>query len=396
MYREKVAGRVRVSRLQEQRIAAGHLWVYAGEIEAVEGAPTPGDLVDLTSDSGRFWARGFFNPHSKIRVRILTFQDESINEEFWQTRLQQAVSLRNRVVSDTNAYRLVHAEGDLLPGLIVDRYADVLVMQTLSVGMDRRKELLADLLSRLTGAGTVYLRNDASSRRLEGLPVGRGFLRGHAETRIGIYEGPARFRVDVAHGQKTGWFCDQRENRMAAAALARGAEVLEVFCHTGAFGIHAALQGAASILGLDSSGEAISLAREHAERNKVGTLCEYRQVDAFEELPKYERAGHQYGMVILDPPAFARSRDSVPRALAGYKEINLRGLRLLRPEGFLVTCSCSYHVSEQGLWRAILEAAQDAKRRVRLLEVRSQARDHPMLASMLETRYLKCFILQTL
>ncbi|MGH7163891.1 MAG: class I SAM-dependent rRNA methyltransferase, partial [Nitrospiraceae bacterium] len=215
-------------------------------------------------------------------------------------------------------------------------------------------------------------------------------------TRIGIYEGPARFLVDVEHGQKTGWFCDQRENRMAAAALAQGAEVLEVFCHTGAFGVQAALQGAASVLGLDSSGEAITLAREHAQMNEIGAICQYRQVDAFEELPKFERAGHLYDMVILDPPAFARSRDAVPRALAGYKEINLRALRLLRPEGFLVTCSCSHHVSEQGLWKAILEAAHDAKRQVRLLEVRSQARDHPMLASMPETRYLKCFVLQTL
>ncbi|MGH7165086.1 MAG: class I SAM-dependent rRNA methyltransferase, partial [Nitrospiraceae bacterium] len=223
MQRESAAGRVRVSRLQEQRIASGHLWVYAGEIEAVEGEPTQGDLVDLATHAGRFCGRGFFNPHSKIRARILTFQDEPINEGFWRTRLERAASLRNRVVSGTNAYRLVHGEGDLLPGLIVDRYAEVLVMQTLSVGMDRRKELLADLLSRLTGASTVYLRNDTSSRRLEGLPAGRGFLRGKGETRIGIYEGPARFLVDVEHGQKTGWFCDQRENRMAAAALAQGA-----------------------------------------------------------------------------------------------------------------------------------------------------------------------------
>ena len=396
MQRENVAGRVRVSRLQEQRIAAGHLWVFAGEIETVEGKPTPGDLVDLTSGSGRYCGRGFFNAHSKIRVRILTFQDEPIHDEFWRTRLLRAASLRKRVVSNSNAYRLVHGEGDLLPGLIVDRYADVLVMQTLSVGMDRRKELLADSLTRLTGVTAVYLRNDTSSRRLEGLPTGRGFLRGKAETRIGIAEGSARFLVDIERGQKTGWFCDQRENRMAAAALTEGAQVLEVFCHTGAFGIQATLRGAASILGLDSSGEAITLAREHAHMNGVSLQCEYRQVDAFEELPKLERAGHRYDAVILDPPAFARSRASVPRALAGYKEINLRALSLLRPEGFLITCSCSYHVSERGLWGAILEAAHDAKRQVRLLEVRSQASDHPMLASMPETRYLKCFILQAL
>lgn len=396
MGRETPSGRVRLSSKRAQRIPFGHLWVYEGDVEEVQGEPAPGDLVDLSARSGRFCGRGFYNPHSKIRVRILTFRNEPITESFWAGRLASAASLRRRVVSDTTAYRLVHGEADLLPGLIVDRYREMLVMQTLSWGMDRRKELLADLLMRQTGADAVYLRNDANPRTLEGLPMEQGFLRGAGPTKLEIYEGPARFLVDVEHGNKTGWFCDQRENRRAAASLARDAEALEVFCHTGAFGIQAALQGARSLLGLDVSAQAIAMAREHAAMNGAEKICLYREVDAFKELPKLERGGRRYDLVILDPPAFARSRHAVPQALAGYKEVNLRAMRLVRPEGFLVTCSCSHHVSEQQLWNMILEAAGDARRPVRLLESRSQARDHPVLAAMPETNYLKCFILQLL
>lgn len=396
MRREIPAGRVRLARGREPRILSGHLWVYAGEIEEVTGDPAPGDLVDLCTHSGRFCGRGFFNPHSKIRVRLLTFHEEPVDENFWAKRLRGAAALRKRVVADTNAYRLIHGEGDLLPGLIVDRYGDLLVMQTLAFGMDRRKELLADLLSGMTGVKAVYLRNDAKSRTLEGLPITQGFLRGEGPTKMEISEGQAQFIVDVETGQKTGWFCDQRENRQAAAALAKDADVLEVFCYTGAFGIQAARHGAKSVLGLDSSAEAITLARGHAEKNGVRQLCGYREADAFEELGKLERKGARYDVVILDPPAFAKSKRTAPQALAGYKEINLRALRVLSPEGFLVSCSCSHHVSEQTFWQTILAAARDARKQVRLLEIRSQGRDHPMLAAMPETRYLKCFILQAL
>lgn len=396
MQHETPTGRVRLARTREQRIAAGHLWIYAGEIEDVSGEPAPGDLVDVYSYARRFCGRGFFNPHSKIRVRLLTFKDEPIDEEFWERRLDSAAALRQRVVSDTNAYRLVHGESDLLPGLIVDRYGDLLVVQTLSLGMECRKDLLADLLVRQIGAKAVYLRNDAKSLTLEGIPVAKGFLRGQGQTRVEIYEGKARFLVDVERGQKTGWFCDQRENRLAVASLASHAEVLEVFCHTGAFGIQAALHGARSVQGLDVSADAVALASEHAALNGVEKICTYHEADAFEELRKLERKGNRYDLVILDPPAFARSKHVVPQAVAGYKEINLRALQLVSPKGFLATCSCSHHVSEQRLWSTILEAACDARRQVRLIESRSQARDHPILAAMQETRYLKCFILQVL
>lgn len=388
-------GRVRLSRTRGVE-ELGHLWIYAGYVEEVSGELVSGDVVDVMAPNGRFYARGLYNPASKIRVRILTFDDEPITEQFWRGRLAQAVRLRQRVVADTNAYRLIYGEADRLPGLVVDRYDDVLVMQTLSSGMDRRKDLLADLLCHESGATRVYLRNDAKSRTLEGLPVERGFLRGGGATTVGIQEGPARFFVDIERGQKTGWFCDQRENRLVTARFAAGAEVLEVFAHTGGFGIHAALAGAKLVEGLDVSEEALALARNHAVLNKVADRCVYRSADAFKEMRKLERAGHRYDLVLLDPPAFARSKKAVPRALAGYKDVNLLGMRLTKPEGFLVTSSCSHHVTEQELWTGIRLAARDAKRQVRLLEQRGQARDHPILATMPETRYLKYFLLQIL
>ncbi len=389
-------GRVRLARGREQGVHGGSLWIFAGHIDAVHGDPSSGDVVDVCAHSGRFLGRGFFNPHSKIRVRLLTFHDEPIDETFWASRIAAAAALRTRVVSGTTAYRLIHGESDLLPGLIVDSYADTLVMQTLSFGMARRKDLLADLLMQATGASVVYLRNDVHSLALEGLPIEQKFLRGESQTTIEIEEGPARFLVDIEHGQKTGWFCDQRENRLAVASLAEGATVLEAFCHTGAFGIQAALHGAASVLGLDVSRDAVKMARDHAAMNRVEERCRYRDADAFDEFPKLERAGARFDLVILDPPSFARTKQAVPQALAGYKQINLRALRLVRPEGFLATCSCSHHVGEEEFWRMLQDAARDAKRQVRVIERRSQARDHPVLAAMPETRYLKCFILQVL
>lgn len=385
-------------RLSRTRIEqdSGHLWVYAGHIDEVRGDPTAGDVVDIMAPNGKFVARGLYNPHSKIRVRLLTFDAEPITEQFWRGRVAQAIRLRQRIVSDTNAYRLLYGEADQLPGLIVDHYNDVLVMQTLSYGMDRRKALLADLLCQEAGVGRIYLRNDAKSRSLEGLPIEKGFLRGGGATRVEVQEGRASFLIDIERGQKTGWFCDQRENRLAAARLTAGAEVLEVFCHTGAFGMHAALGGAKSIEGLDVSEDALVLAREHAILNKVGDRCIYRVADAFDEMRSLERAGRRYDVVMLDPPAFARSKRAIPRALAGYKDVNLLGMRLTKPEGFMVTSSCSHHVSDQDFWIAIRHAARDARRQVRLLEQRGQASDHPVLAAMPETRYLKCFLLQIL
>jgi 23S rRNA (cytosine1962-C5)-methyltransferase len=382
--------RLTASRGSESR----HLWLYAGHLGPVVGEPIAGDLIDVLTSNGRFYGRGLYSLVSKIRVRLLTFRDEPIDETFWLGRIQQAIRLRERVVAQSNAYRLIFGEGDRLPGLIVDRYDQLLVMQTLSVGMDHRKELLADLLMKELNVAGIYLRNDAKSRSLEGLPLERGFLRGSGPTQVEIYEGSAKFLIDVERGQKTGWFCDQRENRLAAAKFAIGAEVLEVFCHTGAFGMHAALAGAVSVEGLDVSQDTLAIARQHAVMNQVENRCTYRQADAFEEMRHLVKAGRRYDLVIVDPPAFARSKQALPGALAGYKDINLLGLKLLKPDGFLVTCSCSHPVSDADFWTNIRLAARDAKRDIRLIEQRGQSADHPILASMPETRYLKCFIVQ--
>jgi 23S rRNA (cytosine1962-C5)-methyltransferase len=376
------------------REGPGHLWLYAGHVAKIEGQPVAGDVVDVVTPAGRFYGRGFYNPESKIRVRFLTFDDIPIDEPFWLERMRQAVRLRQRIVTNSTAYRLIHGEGDRLPGLIVDRYDQALVMQTLAFGMDRRKAMLAELLAEVTGLKTIYLRNDPKSRTLEGLPLERGFAKGNGATTVEITEGQAIFRVDMESGQKTGWFCDQRENRLAAARYANGAEVLEAFCHTGAFGIHAALAGATSVEGLDISEDSLVIAREHARRNNVESRCRYRAGDAFDELRSLVKTGKRYDMVMLDPPAFARSQQAVPKALTGYKDINLLGIRLTKPEGFLVTSSCSHHISELQFWDAIRLAARDARREVRLIEQRGQSGDHPILASMPETRYLKCLILQ--
>lgn len=391
---ERSTGRVYVKRQRADRVAAGYLWLFAGDLDRVEDTPVPGDLVDVMLPSGRLGGRGFYNPHSKIQVRLLTQADEPIDEDFWRRRLRDAVTLRRRVVADTTAYRLVYGEGDRLPGLIVDRYGDLLVMQAMSFGMDRRKDLLARLLCEESGATAVYARHDAKSRALEGLPLERGFLLGQCDTQIEIHEGKARFVVDVERGQKTGWFCDQRENRDAVAALSQGAEVLDVFCHTGAFGIHAGLRGATSIVGLDVGLDALASARRHAEMNGLGTVAAYRQADAFEALRALHREGARFDLVIVDPPAFARSTHAVPHAITGYKEVNLRAMRLLRPGGFLATCSCSSYVGEPQFTALVMSAARDAGRRLHLIDSRSQARDHPVPAAMPETRYLKCLLLQ--
>ncbi|MEQ1681313.1 MAG: class I SAM-dependent rRNA methyltransferase, partial [Nitrospira sp.] len=322
-------------RLTTLRIPEGRpLWLFAGHVGPLVGQAAAGDLVDVLTPDGQFYGRGLYNPASKIRVRLLTFEDEPIDEAFWRGRIQQAIRLRQRVVAQSNAYRLIYAEGDRLPGLIVDRYDQLLVMQCLSFGMDSRKELLADILMKELNLTRVYLRNEAKSRQLEGLPLERRFLFGSGSTQVEIHEGAAKFLVDVEKGQKTGWFCDQRENRLATAKLATGAEVLEVFCHTGAFGIHAALAGAVSVEGLDVSLDTLAMARTQATMNKVEGRCTYRQADAFEEMRKLLKAGRRYDLVILDPPAFARSQQALAGALTGYKDVNLLGLKLLKPEGF--------------------------------------------------------------
>jgi len=376
---------------REERLRAGYLWVFAGEIARIDGKAQDGDVVDVRAYRGRWVGRGFLNRRSSLTVRLLTHRPEEIDEGFFRRRLTDAWACRRRMVPGTHdAFRVVSGEGDLLPGLIVDRYGDVLVIQTLSLGMDARKDLIVDLLSELLGPAAVYERNDPHVRVLEGLPQQVGWLRGARDPVIEIREGPARFLVDIAGGQKTGFYLDQRENRLAAAALVKDGEVYDGFCYTGGFAVYAALGGAKRVRAVDSSAGALALGRRNAELNGVAERIEFVEANIFDELRRLADGGARYDAVILDPPAFARSKDMLPRAIGGYKEINLRALRLLRPGGVLVTCSCSFHMSEALLQAVVAEAAVDARRDARLVESRGHARDHPVHPAMPETRYLTC------
>jgi len=378
---------------REVRLRSGHLWIFAGEIARIDGKVEDGDVVDVRAYRGRWVGRGFLNRRSSLTVRLLTHRPEEIDEGFFRRRLADAWASRRRMLLGTlDACRVVSAEGDLLPGLIVDRYGDVLVIQTLSLGMDVRKALLVDLLSELLAPAAVYERNDPHVRTLEGLAQQVGWLRGERDPIVEIHEGPARFLVDVAGGQKTGFFLDQRENRLTASALVKDGDVYDAFCYTGAFAIYAALGGAKSVTAVDSSADALHLARRNADLNGVAERCRLVEGNVFDELRRLADAGAHFDAVILDPPAFARSKETLSRALGGYKEINLRALKLLRPGGVLVTCSCSFHMTAALLQSVVAEAALDAKRDVRLVEARGHARDHPVHPAMPETRYLTCLV----
>lgn len=379
---------------KESRLSSGHLWVYAGEIARLDGDPDDGGIVDVRSSRGRWLGRGYFNRRSTLTVRLLTTRPEVIDRAFFLRRLEDALRYRSRMNGDTNALRLVFGEGDFLPGLIVDRYGEVVVIQTLALGMDTRKAMFVELLDELLRPAAIYERNDAGARRLEGLESRAGWVRGERDPLVEIHEGAARFLVDVARGQKTGFFLDQRENRAAVATAVRDAEVLDAFCYTGAFAVHAALAGAKRVTGIDISDEAVSLARQHAVTNGAGDACSFSVGNVFDALRRLVSTGTRYDAVILDPPAFAKTKESLPRATAGYKEINLRALKLLRPGGLLVTCSCSHHVDEALFTEIVASASADARRPVRLMERRGQARDHPVHPAMPETRYLTCLLLQ--
>ena len=382
-------------RNRHPRVAGGHPWVYRTEVEEIAGDYRPGDIVDVVDSRNRFLGRGYINPASQILIRLLTRDpSEKIDRDFFTRRIRAAIDYRARVVRDTDAYRLVFAEADFLPALIVDRFGDYLSVQTLALGMDLQKETLVEILDGLLQPSGIYERNDVAVRELEGLPLQTGFLKGPFNPLVEIHENGLTFLVDLAGGQKTGYFLDQRENRMALRGLAREARVLDCFCHTGTFSMYAAFYGAREVHGIDIASTALAVAEENARRNGFGEVCLFREGNAFDELRALEKAGVKYDLVILDPPAFTKSKQALAGAVRGYKEINLRAMKLLPPGGFLVTCSCSFHMKEALFIEVILDAARDAGRQLRLVELRRQAKDHPMLLASPETHYLKCAVLQ--
>lgn len=382
---------------QEQRILRGHLWIYQGNLSRVEGDPAPGDIVDVYAAGGEFLGRGYYNPQSQIAIRLLTRGAESIDYAFFAERIRQARAWRTRLMPDATSFRLIFSEGDLLPGLIVDRYEDVLVVQFLTLGMDARRDVIVQALVEVENPRAVYERSDVPSRRYEGLGSREGLLWGDLPQQpMIIRENGLSFEIDITGGQKTGYFLDQKENRRSLAPFVPGARVLDVFCHNGAFAVHALHYGAREVIGVDSSELAIESARRNAALNGHGASARFVQANAFDFLRELDRSGERFDVVILDPPAFAKSKSHFEPARRGYKEVNLRGLKLLRPGGLLVTCSCSHHMPAGAFYDLVLEAAYDVRRPLRLVEMRGQAKDHPVLAGVPETSYLKCFIFQVL
>ncbi|MGQ9497305.1 MAG: class I SAM-dependent rRNA methyltransferase [Desulfotomaculales bacterium] len=377
---------------EERRL---HPWIYRGEIAEIAGQPVPGDVLDVVDARGRFVGRGYWNPASQIAIRILSRDEgEAIDRDFFYRRLNIAIAYRAVVVEDTDACRLVNAEADFLPGLIVDRYGEYLVVQTLTLGIEKYKETIVGLLVELLSPTGIYERNDASVRELEGLPLRKGVLHGACPPEVSFAEYGLSFWADILNGQKTGFFLDQRENRRAVARYARGKRVLDCFCYAGGFAVHAAAAGAAEVVAVDISADALGWAARHAAANGVAGRCRFVEANAVDYLRARAKAGEVVDLVLLDPPCCTKAKEAVPGAVRGYKEINLRALKLLKPGGYLATCSCSYHITENLFLAVVGAAARDARRELRLVELRRQAKDHPMLLAAPETYYLKCAILQ--
>ena len=384
-----MASSVTISARGEQRVRHGHPWIYRADVVEVDA--TGGDLVQVIGTRRRTIGSALFSDRSQIAVRMLTRGEEPADESLVRARLDAAIRYRASLQLDATAYRLVHGEGDLLPSLVVDRYGDYLVVQTLSQGMDRLLPSITKSLLEIVQPAGVLARNDPKVRTLEGLPQSVDVLHGSIPESVVVREGPIEYDVNLRHGQKTGLFLDQRENREAAGRYARG-RLLDAFSYHGGFALRLA-HGCAEVEAVDISADAVARIRSNAARNIVPNL-QAREANVFDELRRLERAGERFDTIVFDPPAFAKNKAAVPNALAGYKEINLRALRLLRPGGVLVTCSCSYNVNEEMFETMLHEASADSHTQVSIVEKRMQGRDHPILIGVPETYYLKCFILR--
>ena len=381
-----------VTKRGADRIRGGHLWIYRSDVANADEA-TGGSIVAVRDPNRNLVGQAFFSDTSQIALRFLSQTQELIDREWWRRRILEAAARRVSITSNSNAYRLVYSEGDLLPSLIIDRYDDVLVLQTLAQGSESIKQLLVAVLVDEFGPRAVIERNDVRVRQHEGLEMIAGTLYGEAAEEFEILQEGIRFMVCPLSGQKTGSFLDQRENRVASRAVAHG-RGLDCFTFAGGFALQ--LVGACeSILGIDISPEAVAAARRNAELNNF-TNVEFREANVFDALREMEAAGERFDTIVLDPPAFAKNRASIKAAARGYKEINLRAIKLLNPGGILVTCTCSYHMSEEMFLGIIAQAANDAHRKLQLVEKRTQASDHPILLGVPETYYLKCVIARVL
>lgn len=380
-------------------LKAGGMWVYDNEIASVEGAFENGDIVEVHDFDGFAMGRGFINMASRIRIRLMTRNShQQIDRDFLRMRVQNAWDYRKRTM-ETDSCRLIFGEADFLPGIVVDKFSDVLVVESLALGIDRMKDMIVETVKEVLAADGisirgVYERSDAKVREQEGMQRYKGFLGQEFDTNVQIEENGVKYLVDVQNGQKTGFFLDQKYNRQAVRKLCKNAEVLDCFTHTGSFALNAAMAGASGVLGVDASESGIAQARLNAQLNGLEDKVQFVCRDVFELLPELEREGKRFDVVILDPPAFTKSRNSLKNAVKGYREINLRGMKLVRDGGFLATCSCSHFMTYELFTQTIQQAARNVHKRLRQVEFRTQAPDHPILWAAQESYYLKFYIFQ--
>ena len=380
-------------------IKAGGAWIYDNEIANVVGSFDDGAVVLVHDFDGYPMGKGYINRHSKIRIRMLTrHQEQEVDDAFWKMRLQAAWDYRKATV-DTSSCRIVFGEADFLPGLVIDKFSDVLVVESLALGIDRYKEHLVDLLKEILAADGitirgVYERSDAKERLKEGMERVKGFMGTEFDTNVEIIENGVHYMVDVKEGQKTGFFLDQKYNRQSIRSICRGAKVLDCFTHTGSFALNAGQAGAASVLGLDASELGVEQAKKNAALNGLSDIVDFECADVFEKLPQMEAAGEKFDVIILDPPAFTKSRNSVKNAVKGYREINLRAMKLIRDGGYLATCSCSHFMTYELFTKTIGQAAANVHKRLRQVSFATQAPDHPILWAADTSYYLKFYIFQ--
>ena len=386
--------KVQLKRKIASRIAGGHPWIYANEVEKIEGNPGAGAIVDVYFHDGKFAGKGYFNQQSQIIVRLLTHDKKvEINEIFFLNKIKECWSYRKKLGYTENC-RLVFGEADGLPQLIVDKFNDYFVIQTLALGIDIWKPSIVKALQTVFKPKGIFERNDVPVRELEGLPQQKGFLSEPFNPKIIINENGLKFHVDLENGQKTGYFLDQQDNRRAIKNIVKGADVLGAFTYTGTFEIHAAHYGAKSVLGLDISENAVEQANKNAELNGLQNIVRFEAANAFDVLKQWSKEEKRYDIVMLDPPAFTKSRANIQKAITGYKEINLRGMKLIRPGGFLVTSSCTNLVQPELFLQIIDMAAKDARRKIRQVAFQTQSADHPIIWNMDNTQYLKFLIVE--
>ncbi len=379
---------VLLKKREEHRILSGHPWVFSNQIAETHGGPEVGNLVDVLTDSGTFLGSGFYNPHSLIACRMLSRTGiKDITVDFFHDRISRALDLRKRIYTNGEAFRVVHGEADFLPGLIIDKYNQFLCIQTVSAGMDQRLSLICDALEQILGPAGIIERNESPLRTLENLPQQKNILRGACEVTSFVEDG-VQFLVNPMSGQKTGFYLDQRENRVAARRFAKGASVLDCFCNDGGFAIHAAYAGASEVLAIDSSAEAIARGTENARANKLSAI-RFQQSDVFDTLKDLHRQGRQFDMVILDPPSFTRSKKNVQSARKGYRDLHSLAFRVLNRGGILATASCSHHIRADTFLEEIIRAADKESREIQQLSWLGAAPDHPTLPAVPETGYLK-------